>query len=182
MSNVEKIIVASTNPIKIETALNGFRKMFPEREFEAIGKSVASGVPDQPMTTEETLLGAKNRALGAKALYEDADYWVGIEGGIQTSETEMDAFAWVVVIDKKDILGRSRTANFQLPPVIVKLIKEGKELGEADDIVFGRTNSKQANGGVGLLTHDVLSRTAFYEHAVILALVPMLNEELYKES
>lgn len=56
---------------------------------------------------------------------------------------------------------------------------EGKELGEADDLVFGQTNSKQANGAVGILTDNVLTRTTFYEPAVILALIPFKNPELY---
>lgn len=29
---------------------------------------------------------------------------------------------------------------------VVRPINEGKELGEADDIVFGKNNSKQADG------------------------------------
>jgi non-canonical (house-cleaning) NTP pyrophosphatase len=36
--------------------------------------------------------------------------------------------------------------------------EENKELGEADDIVFGITNSKQANGAVCILTGDILTR------------------------
>ncbi|MEA2092675.1 MAG: DUF84 family protein, partial [Patescibacteria group bacterium] len=56
--------------------------------------------------------------------------------------------------------------------VIIELIKEGKELGEADDIVFQRNNSKQENGAVGILTGDVVDRTKCYTEAVILALIP----------
>jgi non-canonical (house-cleaning) NTP pyrophosphatase len=59
------------------------------------------------------------------------------------------------------------------------LIQQGKELGEADDIVFNQSNSKQANGSIGILTGDVIDRTALYAHAVILALVPFKNPELY---
>lgn len=29
------IVVASTNPVKIRAALNGFERMFPEQVFEA---------------------------------------------------------------------------------------------------------------------------------------------------
>ncbi len=46
-------------------------------------------------------------------------------------------------------------------------------------MVFGRTNSKQGNGAVGLLTGDVIDRAAYYVHAVILALIPFRNPELY---
>jgi non-canonical (house-cleaning) NTP pyrophosphatase len=46
------------------------------------------------------------------------------------------------------------------------------ELGDADDAVFGRSNSKQANGSIGLLTDDALTRTEYYVQAVIMALIP----------
>jgi non-canonical (house-cleaning) NTP pyrophosphatase len=61
------------------------------------------------------------------------------------------------------------------------LIRQGKELGEADDIVFSQNNSKQANGAIGILTGDVIDRTSLYEHAVILALAPFKNLELYQQ-
>jgi non-canonical (house-cleaning) NTP pyrophosphatase len=59
------------------------------------------------------------------------------------------------------------------------LIDTGKELGEADDIVFGHTNSKQKNGAVGILTGNVIVRTSYYTEAVILASIPFKNAEIY---
>jgi len=66
-----------------------------------------------------------------------------------------------------------------LPKEVSKLIDEGLELGEADDQVFQRQNSKQQNGAVGLLTQDIITRTTYYQEAIILALVPFINSELY---
>ena len=66
-----------------------------------------------------------------------------------------------------------------LPPKIVKLINEGLELGDADDIVFNKSNSKQENGAVGLLTNNIINRTSYYFEAVILALIPFKNEQFY---
>ena len=59
------------------------------------------------------------------------------------------------------------------------LVRAGKELGEADDIVFGRRNSKQKEGALGLLTGKVIDRRELYEHAILLALVPFKSSELY---
>lgn len=176
---MKKIVVASTNPVKINTTEIGFAKMFPEMRFEVEGVSVESGVSDQPMTEEETLKGAKNRAENASKKQPKADYWVGIEGGLEEINGGMEAFAWIVVKSKDGVLGKGRTGSFFLPNKVTKLIKEGKELGEADDIVFGRTNSKQSNGAVGILTGDVLTRTTYYEPAVVLALIPFKSPELY---
>jgi len=62
---------------------------------------------------------------------------------------------------------------------VAKLVSSGLELGEADDQVFGTQGSKQHNGAVGLLTHDVLTRDGFYAQAVQLALIPFINPQLY---
>ena len=61
----------------------------------------------------------------------------------------------------------------------MELINQGKELGEADDIVFGQSNSKQKNGAVGILTNNIIDRTQFYVEAMVLALIPFLNEDIY---
>ena len=83
----------------------------------------------------------------------------------------MEVMAWIVVLSK-DKMGKARTAGFFLPPQIVKLVDEGYELGDADDIVFGQHNSKQSNGSIGLLTDNALTRTSYYVPAVIMALIP----------
>jgi inosine/xanthosine triphosphatase len=173
-----KIIVASKNPVKINAALSGFLKMFPNEQFEVEGVSVSSGVYEQPKSDVETFTGAMNRAENASKETK-ADYWVGIEGGIEQKDSGMEAFAWVVIKSADSKFGKGRTGTFFLPPPIAELIKNGKELGEADDIVFGIKNSKQQNGAVGILTNNVIDRTKYYTEAVVLALIPFKNQELY---
>jgi len=173
-----KVIIASKNPVKIRAVKHGFEKMFPTQLFEFIGVSVPSHVSDQPITNDETYLGAINRADNASKEVQDADFYVGIESGIEHLNSEMAAFAWVVVKSAGKI-GKARTGTFFLPNDVINLIKEGKELGEADDIVFKLHNSKQENGAVGILTGDVIDRTKYYREAVILSLIPFNNVELY---
>lgn len=45
--------------------------------------------------------------------------------------------------------------------------------------VFGRTRSGQGSGTIGMLTGGLLTRTQYYEHTMMLALVPFLNPQLY---
>ncbi|MBU4452827.1 inosine/xanthosine triphosphatase [Patescibacteria group bacterium] len=175
---MKKVIIASKNPVKIQAVKNGFEKMFSTQKFEFVGVSVSSDVADQPSTNDETYQGAKNRAHNAFSEVKDADFYVGIEGGIEYIENEMEAFAWVF-IQSAGRCGKARTGTFFLPKQVVELIREGKELGEADDIVFKRNNSKQGNGAVGILTGDVIDRTKYYVEAVILALIPFKNVDLY---
>lgn len=175
---MKQVIIASRNPVKILCVKQAFEKVFPEQAFHFEGISVPSGVSEQPITDEETFAGARNRAINAGKAEPSADFWVGVEGGIQKTGSEMEAFAWVVVL-AEDKTGKARTASFQLPPAVVELIDQGMELGHADDVVFKRENSKQQNGAVGILTNDLIDRVGYYEPAVILALIPFLNDTLY---
>ena len=174
-----QIVIASKNPVKCNAALYGFQTMFKETFFEIEKISVPSEVSEQPMTGEETLQGAINRAKNAQKESPKADFWIGIEGGIQEENQEMEAFAWVYMIAKNGKTGKGKTGSFYLPKKVVTLIKEGKELGEADDIVFKQRNSKQQGGAVGILTKGVLDRESYYQQAVILALIPFVNDDLY---
>lgn len=176
--SVRRIVVASKNPVKAEAAMRGFERMFPDASFELEQVSVESGVSDQPMNDGETLVGATRRAESARLELPEAHYWIGIEGGIEDSDDGMMAFAWIVVI-AVERSGRARTGGFFLPERIAELIRDGVELGRADDIVFDRQNSKQKEGAIGLLTANAMNRRELYEQAVMLALVSLKNPELY---
>ncbi|MDW7693148.1 inosine/xanthosine triphosphatase [Flammeovirgaceae bacterium SG7u.111] len=174
-----RIVIGSKNPVKINAAATGFSLVFDKLE-KAEGVNVPSGVSDQPMSSEETLLGARNRASNTKKMEPEADFWVGIEGGIDVNaQGEMEVFAWVVVLAKNGMEGKAKTAVFFLPPKVEELINEGMELGEADDLVFKRTDSKKKGGSVGILTKGIIDRERYYREAVVLALIPLMNEELY---
>jgi len=182
------VVVASTNPVKIQAVRNGFQAMFPDKAWDFEGVSVSSNVSHQPLTNSETEKGAMSRVKNAKGARPDADFWVGIEGGTSDlpagrqacqNKQDMEAFAWVVIESKGGLVGKGKTGTFILPPKVAELIKKGKELGEADDIVFGQSNSKQKMGAVGLLTNNVIDRTAYYTHAVILALIRFKNANYF---
>ncbi len=175
---MKKIIVSSKNPVKLKSAENAFKKMFPQEEFYVESAPVKSGVGEQPMSDNQTLEGALSRSKQIKKLYPDADFWIGLEGGVEEKNDGLECFAWAIVIGK-NLTGKARTAAFSLPPRVSELIKQGYELSKADDIVFNRENSKHQNGAVGLLTGDVIDRAMYYEHALILALIPFKNKSLY---
>lgn len=178
---MKKIIVASKNPVKINASSEGFQQVFPEKTFKFEGVSVPSGVSDQPMSTQETYQGAYNRAINARKQVTDADYWVGIEGGIDYLQDTMEVFAWVVVLSP-DKQGVAKTASFMLPPKVSELVQQGYELGVADDMVFDRKSSKTQGGSVGILTNGLIDRKGYYIQAVMLALIPFINTTLYTKT
>lgn len=175
------VIIGSENPSKVEAVREGFQAVFPDQEFKFQTSSVGSDVSGQPMGDHETLTGARNRAWNARGVIPDADFWVGLEGGLAALENDAEslaAYSWVYVLGKTHT-GFARSAAYILPPQIAALIRQGLEQGDADDLVFGRQNSKQGSGGVGLLTKDLITRSQLYSMAVELALIPFIQPQLY---
>ena len=177
-TKVKEIIIGSKNPVKINATCNAFETVFNTEKFSCIGADVYSGVPDQPFGDEETLLGAQNRVKEIRKLYNNADFFVGIEGGLLDNK-DMEVFAWMYVESASGLSGKARTATFFLPKAVQELVRQGYELGHADDIVFDKKNSKQQGGSVGILTHGILDRQSYYEQALILALIPFINKSLF---
>ncbi|KAJ1484638.1 inosine triphosphate pyrophosphatase-like protein [Baffinella frigidus] len=176
------VCVASKNPVKCNAARLAIEQSFPSAIVEVVGESVPSGVADQPMTDRETRTGAENRARAAKERHPGFDLYVGMEGGLEEdSNKKLRCFAWMVIIstERPEIEGSARSACFELPEAVSKLVRGGMELGEADDQVFARENSGKGDGTIGRLTHGMMSRTEYYRHAMLCALVPFLNPSLY---
>jgi len=174
------IIVASNNPVKVNSARQAFEQMFPETQHEVKGSEAPSGVADQPVGNDEIIRGARNRAQYTRNASPDADYCVGIEGGLLVDDDQIyTAIAWIVVLDKFGKESKTSTATFVLPEIMAELIREGLEMGAATDKLHGFINSKQKGGTVGVLTEGLIDRTAFYTHAAILALIPFKNTRIY---
>ncbi len=163
------IAVASANPAKINAVRQCFQHTFPEKLIDVQGYAVPSGVAAQPLSSAETLLGAKNR-IKTLQQQQQADFYVSIEAGLDGAFT----FAWML-IEHQGKQGMARSASLMLPEAVLQLIAQGVELGEVMDQLFGTDNIKQAGGAIGLLTHNRLSRAAVYQQALVLALIPTLN-------
>lgn len=177
---MKKVIVASKNPVKLSAAKQGFERMFPGEMFEYEGVSVISGVSEQPGSSEEALAGAKNRAENAMREFSGADFWVGIEGGIEVEGEEISAATWAVILSHDGRSGKGKTGKLYLPQKIAELVIQGHALNDAVNKVLHINNAKE-NGVIGTLTGEVLDRAASNAIAVIMALVPFKNEKLYFE-
>lgn len=174
----QNVIVASKNPLKIQATKTAFDRMFPDGNFTFGGRSASSGVADQPLSDQETLQGAMNRARNAQATEPEATYWVGLEGGVHTLDGEMQVFEWIVVLHRDGTMGRARTGALPLPQETAKLVRSGMELGDADNLVYKKKNSRQEMGTVGNLTGGLITRQSFFEDTIVLALIPFKNTHL----
>ncbi|MEX2405181.1 MAG: inosine/xanthosine triphosphatase [Candidatus Paceibacterota bacterium] len=174
---MKKIAVGSQNPVKIEAVRLAFDKVWPEEEWSVQGVDVESGVPDQPMSDSESITGATNRAERALSS-SDADFAVGLEGGIQQINGSYFVCGWVVIIDKEGNSSVGSSVRIVLPEKMMELIQEGYEVGEVNDKIFNRDNSKQDNGHFGLMTNNVITRTHGYTDGVVAALALFIHPEL----
>jgi len=166
------IVIASKNPAKVRAVQKAFSLAFPGAELTLESLSVPSGVPDQPTADEETRRGALNRARAAREARPGAEYWVGLEGGLERIGDDWLGSAWMVVLGPGGRRGLARTPTLPLPPAVQRLLDAGMELGEANDRVFATRGSKQAGGAYGLLTDGRLTRSGVYAEALGLALLP----------
>lgn len=171
-----KIAVASLNPVKIAAVEAAFRTQFPGADLEVIPLSVASGVSHQPLSDEQTRQGARNRVLNLQQRYPHADFWVGLEGGVDNFDGQLMAFAWMAIGRGDGAVSAARSATLPLPPMVQQLVADGLELGAANDRVFATRNSKQGGGAFGLLTEGLYTRESIYTQTLVLALIPFVNE------
>ncbi|WP_109316028.1 inosine/xanthosine triphosphatase [Pseudovibrio ascidiaceicola] len=167
-----KVVVASQNPVKVNATLEAFRAQFPADDIELVSAGVPSGVSDQPMSDEETRQGAVQRAENALEAVADADFGVGLEGGICELHGIAYTFAWMVVISREGQVSASRSMLLPLPEKVMQLVRSGMELGHAIDEVFGTENIKHKGGAFGLLTSDRMTRQSVYVDTLFCALLP----------
>jgi inosine/xanthosine triphosphatase len=170
------IVVASRNPVKIDAVKQAFSSQFPWASLKLSPVDVDSGVSEQPDSDQETRRGARNRVAAAKNAQADADFWVGMEGGIETIDDKLVAFAWMAIRGRNGEIGEARTVTLPLPPAVKELVDKGLELGEANDRVFATTNSKQRGGAFGLLTDGRYTREFIYNQTLTMALIPFVND------
>ncbi len=177
MTQVIRIIVGSKNPVKVGAAKAALSTLFPEVTIECEGVHAPSLVADQPMTESETQAGAVNRV---KYCMENcqADYFLAMEGGVDLFDHGPATFAHIAIAHNQQVsVGRS--ALLPLPMQVYQALTQGEELGNVMDSMFNTVNIKQQGGAIALLTQGHATRQSIYTQAIILAMAPMLNPELY---
>ncbi len=175
---MKKVVIASENPVKVNVAKRAFAVMYPGEEMTFVAVKSDSGVSDQPIG-DETEQGALNRLAFIRGNYKDADFWISQEGGLFRDGERLYNRAWMVVCDSDGYVSKSSTALFYLPTEVAKYIREGMELGLANDKFFSTVNSKHGLGAIGYLTDGTIDREAYYLQAAIIALSEIKHKNWY---
>lgn len=176
-----KVLVGSKNPGKVEAAKNALKNYFEDVEVE--GVKVDSGVSEQPVN-EEIFKGAKNRVDAlvcyAKENNIDADFFMSVESGLTNSLGEWMITNIAVIKNKEGYMSYGTSASFPVPQKYVEEIKQSN-LGDLMDRLFDETNLHSGTGGVGLLTHGVITRINLSTDAFVMALTEFVNDCIWKD-
>lgn len=175
-----KIAVGSENPVKLEAVENGFRKVFPKDNIEVIGVKVKSGVSEQPLSDAEMMKGAKNRAKAALKKVENADYGVGLEGGLNEYNGEWYGRSWMSIIDREGAHGMGSSVSCYIPPKMMRLVHEGKDLKKVCEELFGIKDIGRKEGYYGLLTNNAITRASGYGDGIVMALSNFIRPKIVR--
>jgi inosine/xanthosine triphosphatase len=171
------VVVGSKNPVKVNAAKNAISMLYPDHQLTCEGMHAPSGVAEQPMTSEETRIGAINRVNYCQANAK-ADFYVAMEGGVDRFEYGPATFAYIVIANhERESIGRG--AIMPIPESVYQALAAGEELGPLMDTLFNTKNVKQKGGAIGLLTNGNATREGNYTHAMVLAMAPFLHPDLY---
>lgn len=176
-----KVLIGTKNPGKIEGARRALENYFDN--VEIVGVKVESNVSEQPVG-KQTLIGANNRVDNlinyAKENDIKADLYLAVESGITKDNGFWAITNFAVIKNEKGEMGVGASASLPIPKKYIQSIID-ETLGTVMDRIFNENDLRSSTGGVGLLTHKVITRIDLTSQAFIMALTPFINKEVWKD-
>jgi len=177
------VVVGSKNPVKIKATEGVFRDWYGK--CKVIGKSVKTGLPDQPIGLSQTLEGAIKRAQQAIEALPNADFSVGIEAGLIEVACEGNRYfdqQFVAILDAEGWITLGGGPSFEYPFTVAKqILSLGEEAGDVFAALSGSPNIGRKQGVIGYLSKRSFSRRSITETAISMALLPRLRPEIYRQ-
>jgi len=176
-TNVRRWAVGTKNKAKVKCVELCVNKMWPHESHLVGAVEVKSAVSAQPMTAAETMAGAMHRAKAALELIPEAQFGVGLEGGLETIGDATFECGWMCVVERSTKrVGWGSSARFQMSTkLLTPIVRDGKELAEVIDALTGETDVRSNLGAMGVLTNGHLGRTEAYSHGMLFALAPFCS-------
>jgi inosine/xanthosine triphosphatase len=203
------IAVGSTRGPKLDAVHDTLKlcteHLNPNVQFEVFGFAVDSGVGHTPLSSAESMRGARQRtealiqmASGNGAVYQ---YFVGLEGGLEVMESneshgsnesraegnsagqrDRHVFleSWAYVSDgSRGHFGRS--GGIELPLALAhEVLDKGVELATAIDKFAGMAGIRDNQGAWGVLSSNLITRREAFRIALVAAFAPFYNENLFR--
>ena len=188
------IAVGSTRKPKlaaVREAVDGMSDLLAaETSIEIVGVEVESGVNHTPLSREESMRGARQRAESlqqvARQKAKPWNYFVGLEGGldsvIENGEQRVFLESWAYVSD--GVRGHfGRSGAVELPEALAEeVFVRGGELSIAIDQFAGEAGIRDAQGAWGVLSGNKITRQEAFRVALIAAFAPFFNQPMYRRS
>ena len=187
------VAIASENKPKVSACKKVFNDLKNEistnEDIKFIVRSTESGVADMPLSLDDLMTGAKNRTEilhnTLKNENRPADYYIGLEGGFFIKYNS-DRLSPIVFLESWVYAFNGEYGNWgssgaiEVPEKISEdIINSGKELGEIIDQKMNQTGIRANQGTVGILTNNKITRQDFFESALLFALTPFYNSQIY---
>jgi inosine/xanthosine triphosphatase len=175
----------------VREAVDGMKDLLPAgTSIEIVGVEVDSGVNPTPLSREESMCGARQRADAlqriAKQEAKPWNYFVGLEGGldsvVENGERRVFLESWAYVSDgTRGHFGRSGAV--ELPEALAEEVSvKGIELSIAIDRFAGEAGIRDAQGAWGVLSANKITRQEAFRVALIAAFAPFFNSNAYRKS
>lgn len=192
----EKIIIAvgSTRKPKVGAVRDAVASLgpllAPEKQIEVVGVEVESGVGHTPVSREELMQGARQRAEAVAKLAEQFgepwDYFVGLEGGLdvirENEQRRIFLESWAYVSDGvSGFFGRSGSIEVA-DQIAEEVVDRGVELSVAIDHFAGEVGIRDAQGAWGVLSGNLITRQDSFRVAVTAAFAPFYNYKVYRRT
>ncbi|WP_226670189.1 DUF84 family protein [Metabacillus litoralis] len=166
------IAIGTKNPTKVNAVTTAFSQHL---KGDFISVDVPSNVSDQPLSDNETMSGAINRAKNARDA-ENSDIGVGLEGGLVKTDFGYFLCNWGAVVDKHLQPIVAGGARIIIPNEIGDLVFNGLELGDVMDQYVKKHNVRQKEGAIGIFTNGLVDRTKMFTELSNL----LIGQYLYK--
>jgi inosine/xanthosine triphosphatase len=177
------VAIGSTNPAKMKGTRLAFSRTLGRGPVLLKGVDTTALVRSQPLSLDETVEGAQERAAFALETARP-DFGVGVEAGLFGLGR-----AWpghflnvqiAAVVDRAGHLSFGCSSGFPIPGGLVAKLKERREeLDRYTHELVGVTKVKEEHGIVYHLSQRRLSRVEMTEQCVSMALIPWLNPKAY---
>jgi inosine/xanthosine triphosphatase len=185
MTSAKRTLVAvgSTNPAKVKGTRLAFGRALGLRTTTIKAVKTIPFVGSQPLSLEETVEGAQERAMFA---LESArtDFGVGVEAGLVELGRSWPGHCLnlqvAAIVDATGRLSFGCSSGFPIPAEFVEKLKQDRqELDRYTHQLAGAKKVREEEGIVYHLSKKRLSRVEMTEQCVSMALIPWLNRKLY---
>lgn len=156
----------------------------PGTTFRVVAIDVPSGVRHTPLSRDETMSGARERAQTLRRIAHEKEqpwsYFVGLEGGLDIMQHGGKRWVflenWAYVCDREGRESFGQSGAILLPEALVaRVVGEGIELAEAIDEFAGLRGVRDKQGAWGVLTANRVTRRDAFRMAVLNAFAPFFR-------